>query len=227
MSDTHSRTRYTVPDGDILIHAGDLSSWGRIEQLEPTAFWLTSLPHAKKIIVAGNHDFCLDRNCVYENDTAALEDYQRARSLFLGSSANDAGIVYLENETAHITMPQGKIWKIFGSPSSPVFGTGAFQYWKGRPAEEIWKPVPKDTEILITHTPAYGVLDLTRRNKLAGCESLLECIAKLKGLRLHVFGHIHEAAGHLALTSINDEAIAVNAATPHETLPIYVIDLRN
>jgi len=119
VSDTHSRTRYTVPDGDILIHAGDLSSWGRIEQLEPTAIWLTSLPHAKKIVVAGNHDFCLDRNCVYENyenDTTGLEDYQRARSLFLGSSAKDAGIVYLENETAQITMPQGKTWKIFGSP---------------------------------------------------------------------------------------------------------------
>jgi len=83
-----------------------------------------------------------------------------------------------------------------------------------------------DTEILITHGPPYGVLDLTRRGKRAGCESLLERLDKLDELRLHVFGHIHEAAGYIALTSVNAEAIAVNAATPYSNLPIYVVDLQ-
>jgi Icc-related predicted phosphoesterase len=84
----------------------------------------------------------------------------------------------------------------------------------------------KAIQILITHTPPYGVLDLTRRGINAGCESLLERMVKLKDLRLHVFGHIHEAAGHTTLTGPNERAIAVNAATPHGRLPIHVIDLR-
>ena len=49
ISDTHSRTSFAVPPGDILIHAGDLSSWGKLSQLRPTLDWLRSLPHEIKL----------------------------------------------------------------------------------------------------------------------------------------------------------------------------------
>ena len=48
VSDTHSRT-FPLPDGDVLIHAGDLCSWGHVQQLKVTMDWLVSLPHPKKM----------------------------------------------------------------------------------------------------------------------------------------------------------------------------------
>src|SRR5712691_6034115 len=48
VSDTHSKT-FPLPDGDVLIHAGDLCSWGSVPQLKVTMDWLVLLPHPKKM----------------------------------------------------------------------------------------------------------------------------------------------------------------------------------
>jgi hypothetical protein len=48
VSDTHSKT-FPLPDGDVLVHAGDLCSWGSVQQLKVTMDWLVSLPHPKKM----------------------------------------------------------------------------------------------------------------------------------------------------------------------------------
>lgn len=53
ISDTHSQT-FNVPDGDVLLHSGDLSSYGRQADLEVTLNWLASLPHKIKMSVAGS-----------------------------------------------------------------------------------------------------------------------------------------------------------------------------
>lgn len=50
ISDTHSRT-FSVPEGDVLLHSGDLSSWGHPEQLKFTLAWLCSLTHPIKMYV--------------------------------------------------------------------------------------------------------------------------------------------------------------------------------
>jgi hypothetical protein len=48
ISDTHSR-RFKIPSGDVLLHAGDLSSWGYADQLDRTMAWLKSLEHPMKM----------------------------------------------------------------------------------------------------------------------------------------------------------------------------------
>lgn len=48
VSDTHSKT-FPLPEGDVLIHAGDLCSWGSVKQLQVTMDWLVSLPHPQKM----------------------------------------------------------------------------------------------------------------------------------------------------------------------------------
>ena len=48
ISDTHSMT-FNLPPGDVLVHTGDLSAWGRVSQLEVTVEWLLSLPHPTKM----------------------------------------------------------------------------------------------------------------------------------------------------------------------------------
>ena len=57
ISDNHGRT-FPVPDGDVLLHAGDLTELGRIEEMECVAEWIYSLPHPVKILIGGNHDVC-------------------------------------------------------------------------------------------------------------------------------------------------------------------------
>lgn len=86
--------------------------------------------------------------------------------------------------------------------------------------------IPEDTQILITHTPPQGILDRTRKGKLAGCEVLGRRMSLLKTCRLHVFGHIHEAFGALEDTSSQTTRVSVNAAYPARKSPV-VVDLKN
>jgi hypothetical protein len=51
ISDTHSR-KFRIPPGDVLLHAGDLSSWGEFDQLDGTIQWLKSLNHPTKMYLA-------------------------------------------------------------------------------------------------------------------------------------------------------------------------------
>lgn len=48
VSDTHSQV-FDVPLGDVLLHSGDLSSRGKIEDFQVTLDWLCSLPHKIKM----------------------------------------------------------------------------------------------------------------------------------------------------------------------------------
>ena len=49
LSDTHSKRKFFVPPGDVLLHAGDLSSWGTLDQLSITIEWLKSMTHPTKM----------------------------------------------------------------------------------------------------------------------------------------------------------------------------------
>ncbi|KAG6815465.1 hypothetical protein H0H87_001555 [Tephrocybe sp. NHM501043] len=50
ISDTHART-FHVPDGDVLLHSGDITNLGIVKEFEDMAEWLYSLPHKVKMIV--------------------------------------------------------------------------------------------------------------------------------------------------------------------------------
>ena len=70
----------------------------------------------------------------------------------------------------------------------------AFNRQKGAEINKHWKLIPKETDILITHGPPFGILDRTISNYNAGCEMLLKKVNQIKP-KLHVFGHIHEGYG--------------------------------
>lgn len=53
--------------------------------------------------------------------------------------------------------------------------------------------IPDDTDVLITHSPAYGILDFDDGINY-GSEELLEKISTLN-LKAHLFGHIHAQHG--------------------------------
>lgn len=186
VSDTHGRHRdVTVPDGDVLVHAGDLTRYGRPEEVRDVGEWLGGLPHRHKVVIAGNHDFCFQ-----EQPGLARPHITHA--------------VYLEDEAVTI---DGVVF--YGSPWQPWFGGWAFNLPRGPELAAVWAKIPAGTGVLVTHGPPHGILDATRRGESAGCLDLFNRVFEVRP-RLHVFGHIHEAAGRLDVDGIT----FVNASTP-------------
>lgn len=67
--------------------------------------------------------------------------------------------------------------------------------------------IPSDTDVLITHSPAYGILDFDD-NINYGDEQLLSKVLEISP-RLHLFGHIHAQHGieHLCGITFSNGAI--------------------
>jgi len=200
VSDTHSlHDGVVVPDGDVLVHTGDLSRRGSREDVRSFDRWLGELPHAHKVVIAGNHDFC------FERDPAARGWITNA--------------LYLQDEGCVVAG-----LKMWGSPWQPRFFDWAFNLDRGAPLREKWDLVPGDTDVLLTHGPPHGVLDKTWDGLDVGCEALSAAVARVRP-RLHVFGHIHEGYGRLE----RDGTVFVNACAcnlEYEPVqPPIVVDL--
>ncbi|CAL1705372.1 unnamed protein product [Somion occarium] len=225
ISDTHSHTHYNVPPGDVLLHAGDLSSWGSYPQLAKTVNWLRTLPHPVKVVVAGNHDLCLDEEVeLYKSSVVTA-----AKDMMRNEAALQAGIHYLEYDSAEVTVQNGRTWHFYGSPAAPKYASGSFQYRDIKQGDKIYNRIPSSTEILLTHTPPYGIHDLCKKGTHVGCRSLASHLQsdQLANCRLHVFGHIHEAFG-VSIDTLPGglERVSVNAAIRRSDFPI-IVDLRN
>jgi GNAT superfamily N-acetyltransferase len=176
LSDTHNcNHEIKVPDGDILIHAGDATVRGTLPEVEDFLTWFSGLPHRHKIFVAGNHDWLFEI------------DNRLARLL-----AAHFKIKYLQDSFVEI---EGL--KIYGAPWQPRFYDWAFNLDRGAEMAAKWHLIPADIDVLITHGPPHGILDEVpnkHRRENAGCEELrlrVEEISRLNKLKLHVFGHIH------------------------------------
>ncbi|KAL4244892.1 Metallo-dependent phosphatase-like protein [Abortiporus biennis] len=233
ISDTHSR-KYEVPDGDVLLHSGDLSSWGYFHQLSKTMNWLKSLSHPVKVIIAGNHDLCLDDEWRvgghwdhHKGGAIANKDVDAAQAFMRSEELRDEGFHYLEFEPCTITAPNGRSWEVYGSPAAPRYAYGSFQYTDNKAAQKIYDKIPSTTEILLTHTPPYGTCDWSRKQRHSGCKVLASRLENknLSKCRLHVFGHIHEAYG-AAIKDNHGGRVSVNAAIHDEDLPV-IVDLLN
>jgi len=172
ISDTHGyhRELTQIPEGDLLIHAGDLTLSGRLAEVDDFDRWLGTLPHPHKVVIAGNHDWCFE------------QEPSEAR-------ARIRNAVYLEDEGVELAG-----LRIHGSPWQPWFLDWAFNLHRGSRIAARWAMIPEKTDILVTHGPPHGIGDLTFSGHHVGCEDLLDRIRQIRP-RLHVFGHIHEAAG--------------------------------
>jgi Icc-related predicted phosphoesterase len=165
IADTHN-TMPILPEGDVLVHAGDISMNGTKKEIDDFDAWLGTLNFKYKLIIPGNHDFWFrEHNRELRNGTLLCNQ--------------------------HITIDG---IKFFGSPYSVTFGNWAFMLPDALLKSVIWSRIEPDTMVLITHSPPKGILDFGCSGQNSGSESLLDRIKEIKP-KIHIFGHIHEGYG--------------------------------
>lgn len=172
--------------GDLLIIAGDLTAKHTYQEYILFCNWLSEQDYGQKIFIAGNHDPLLQNGDVVDDLFGGID------AEYLCDSHTNAGG-----------------FKVWGTPWTPCFygmnsKCAAFTGTDKELAEKF-ALIPSDTDILITHTPPYGLLDEVeeetkwgRRKLNTGSESLYQELysGRIKP-KLHVYGHIHEGFGHI------------------------------
>jgi Icc-related predicted phosphoesterase len=222
LSDTHGKHRNVqhVPEGDVLLHCGDFTHRGTHAEIKDFNAWLGSLPHQHKIVVAGNHDFCMD----------AAEYDANWRSAFRHAEYNDPNVsrelltnaTYLENRSLVVDGV-----KFYGSPMTPPIPgrTMAFNVARGFAAQQHWAKLPVDVDVLVTHGPPNGILDKTVTGLRVGDEMLLKEVVSRVRPRFHVFGHIHEAYGATRVGNTTFVNCATSTLLGRPRHPPVVIDV--
>jgi Icc-related predicted phosphoesterase len=166
--------------GDLLIIAGDLTA--RDEKMEFIKFlkWLDKQEYKRKIFISGNHDML--------HETYPVE-----------YDALPKNVEYLCNSGTEFD--DLKIW---GTPHSLIFdgvnpNCTAFMGTE-KELKESYDLIPDDIDILISHSPPYGILDAIKRDyrkiEHTGSHSLLKAMCRVKP-KIMVFGHIHEHGGEM------------------------------
>ena len=179
ISDTHNKHNQVtsiLPGGDLILHAGDATGMGYKHELQQFMKWYNKLDYTNKVFIAGNHDWGFQEDP--EMTKELLEFYD--------------GLTYLQDNTTEIDGV-----KIYGSPWQPEFYDWAFNLPRmGWELEQKWADIPSDTDILVTHGPAWGHLDTIKGMSVPlGCELLTERIKVVKP-KIHVYGHIHTGYGY-------------------------------
>ncbi|MFC7335744.1 metallophosphoesterase [Haloferula chungangensis] len=169
VADTHRKHReLSIPECDILIHCGDFCSFRREDEktLHDVDTWFAESPAKQVVCVGGNHDFLLQSREFQFSHGTLLED----------SMIEINGLL------------------IYGAPWCPDLS--GFAYYATQ--EELidrWANIPSGVDILVTHTPPFGILDTPSSGTgHLGCPHLLKELRRIQP-RLHVFGHIHASRG--------------------------------
>jgi Icc-related predicted phosphoesterase len=180
VSDLHGRhKKVTIPECDMLLVAGDLTPKGEIPMFGSFCRWLEDQPAEHKVVIAGNHDWCLFREHVKDACERQLQD---------------TGAVYLQYDLAEVAG-----YKVFGMPWTPEFCGWAFMLGPSA-LKHKWASVPA-CDILISHGPPRGICDQVggvfqgqRRVERVGDVYHRQWL-DTHVPKLNVFGHIHDAHG--------------------------------
>lgn len=191
ISDTHYTDKHLldlpIPNGDVLIHAGDATMRGEVGETAHFMNWFASQPHAVKIFVPGNHDWWFER---------AGQGYQWSDD-----------VRTLINEFYEFEF-NGTIYTVFGSPWSLKFNNWAFNVTEKQMNTMFQSvlPLTKPLDILITHGPPYSIMDfygaqhinkdgtVLGRGEYLGSKAVQAFVNQTKP-KLHIFGHIHSMHG--------------------------------
>jgi predicted phosphohydrolase len=206
LSDTHGHHRgVAVPDGDVLVFAGDYGMRATPGETAEFNRWLAALPHPHKLLVAGNHD---------QGPLGELGRLLPAATVLTDAEA--------------MVEVGGRRLRVWGAPWQPQFA-GWPTYLPARQALAHWRKVPAGLDILLTHTPPWKYGDGDEAGLDGGDPGLLEAIRRARP-RLAVFGHIHNGLpraglvpGTAATTEFVNAALTNNSALLAHAPTVYVI----
>ena len=205
ISDTHGKHEHLTSkaynnilgSGDVLVHAGDCTNVGKVGEIKDFLDWFSNTDYTHKIFIAGNHDFGFE----------LVHD--------IAPEYKEKGVHYLFDSEVVIDG-----LKFYGSPWQPEFYDWAFNLPRGEKLAEKWSLIPGDTDILITHGPAYGMLDWVPNNQQVGCQDLFHRVMEVQP-KIHVCGHIHCAYGQKYFNNVEFlNASVLNERYQHENKPI-------
>jgi len=185
-SDTHgSESELDVGSGDILVFCGDFGI-GSMDDLLYANRWFGKQNYTHKIFVAGNHDTYLEGMTI--SDIKLIFD----------------SVTYLQDEMVEIDGI-----KFYGSPYTPMFNNWAFMLERCSPElKDKWSDIPYNLDFLVTHGPAYNILDRCQNGERVGCEVLQRAIFE-KNPKYHLFGHIHHNNG---CERLDNNTMAINCS---------------
>ena len=199
ISDTHNRHRMLdMPEGDILIHAGDFTNNGTEQEIKDFDSWLAGSDYKHKIVVPGNHDTGTDEKALRRNnDNVEVTDVANA--------------IVLRGEMGEVMG-----LRVFGFPDTIDLGCAWWAY--GANSEEELKEraaggIPSSgVDILVSHSPPWMIGDVSRSGKHCGSPGLREVVLNQLPPKLWAFGHVHECGGR-AYRAEGAETLMVNAAS--------------
>jgi len=183
MGDTHGEhRRLDVPDGDFLFHTGDFTLFNRSrDAVRDFNQSLLELPHRRRVVIPGSHDF-------------RFGDRKWRRLI--------SAATFLCNES--VELDRIRLW---GSPITPS-NFESFGAASEVDCGHIFAGIPAGTDLVITHGPPFGILDVAAADgRHHGCPYLRSAIRCVQPAP-HVFGHIHESYGVAAV----EGTVFVNAA---------------
>lgn len=218
----------TWPKTDLAIFAGDMcpnasNSWSEdgpyqinwlLDKFNP---WIKTVPAPIKIIIGGNH-------CGFHLVPNFLE--------ILGWLPGNVDMmfsytIYLENSGC--TVYGRKIW---GVPHTNVptwfrrqgWSFGCYNDRDESKMGEIVGQIPLDTEILITHGPAYGLMDIVPDGEHTGSKTLANKIKLMSNLKLHCHGHIHANPGKVRIVDEYSNKTKLTIVNAAQNLTLVEID---
>lgn len=188
-----------IPEGDLLIVAGDITNLNEMENLDYIRVWLQRQPHKYKIVIAGNHDKEFVKN--RRRAEAHLKGWNRIELI-----GQPDACIYLQDSMVEI---EGL--KVYGTPWTIETEAGMAFGLHGEALQEKWNKIPM-CDILVTHSPCMGILDMNQEGRHIGAGGLREALLRIQP-KLHVFGHAHESYGTEILRYTDSaHGVAVNAA---------------
>jgi Icc-related predicted phosphoesterase len=230
ISDTHGKQNEfptPIPDGDVLVHAGDYSVFGKYDETKEFLDWFVKHPHPHKIIVFGNHEVGIcplkESFRLWSRGELGIPDYEQkaseecAKTRTMMATYKDR-VTYLCD--TGIEIDGIKFW---GSPwcggDEWVMENWGFYLRHDIDRKTKFDLIPDDTFVLITHSPPKGILD-TAHGMSLGCLVLAERVNVVKPI-IHLFGHIHDSYGShptqftdfYNCSNLNEEYQVVNPIT--------------
>lgn len=191
ISDSHGcHDRLSQPSCPVwtMIHSGDMTNTGHIDEFKSFFDWLQNVKAENIILVPGNHDRTLDPNNSFYGPNVVKYVKSVVESM--------PHVHLLINNSVTITGMDFNEYKFYGTPYTPKHGVNwGFWYKDSLDAFLQCDLIPDDVDVLITHGPAQGIRDYALSGVYAGCAALTTRLKNLQKIKAHCYGHIHETAG--------------------------------